>query len=152
MPDTLLIRCPSCGANNRVPREKLIKGQEPVCGRCKTSLPLSATPLTVTDATFAAQIANSPLPVLLDMWAPWCGPCKMIAPTVAQLANELAGRVLVAKLNVDENPLTASRFQIQNIPALLVLKAGREVDRIVGVQPKAVIAQRLERILAEQTV
>jgi thioredoxin-like negative regulator of GroEL len=74
----------------------------------------------------------------------------MIAPTVAQLANELAGRVLVAKLNVDENPATSARFNIQNIPALLVLKAGREVDRIVGVQPKAVIAQRLERILAEQ--
>jgi len=81
------------------------------------------------------------------MWAPWCGPCRMIAPVVEELATELVGRVRVGKLNVDENPLTAERFNIRGIPALLVLKEGREIDRIVGVQPKSEIVRRLERAI-----
>jgi thioredoxin len=103
----------------------------------------------VTDANFSAEVEHSPLPVLLDMWAPWCGPCRVVAPVVDQLALEMAGRIRVGKLNVDENPVTAERFQIRGIPALLVFKAGREIDRIVGVQPKSEIARRLERALAQ---
>ena len=148
MSDAQLIRCPSCGATNRIPREKIERGLEPVCGRCKTPLPAGANPVTVTDATFAAEVERSPLPVLLDMWAPWCGPCRMMAPVIDELAAELAGRVRVAKLNVDENPVTAGRFDVRSIPTLLALKAGREVDRIVGVQTKAEIARRLERVMA----
>lgn len=87
------------------------------------------------------------MPVLVDAWAPWCGPCHMIAPVIDQLATELAGRVRVVKLNVDDNPRTASRFELRSIPTLLVLKDGREVDRLVGVQPKQEIVRRLERIL-----
>jgi thioredoxin len=83
----------------------------------------------------------------VDAWAPWCGPCHMIAPIVDQLATELAGRVRVVKLNVDDNPQTAARFDLRSIPTLLVLKAGREVDRLVGVQPKQEIVRRLERVL-----
>jgi len=82
------------------------------------------------------------------MWAPWCGPCRMIAPIIEQLATEMAGRVRVGKLNVDENPLTADRFNVRGIPALLVLKEGREIDRIVGVQPKSEIVRRLERAIS----
>lgn len=87
------------------------------------------------------------MPVLVDAWAPWCGPCHMIAPVIDQLATELAGRVRVVKLNVDDNPRTASRFELRSIPTLLVLKDGREVDRLVGVQPKQEIVRRLERVL-----
>jgi thioredoxin 2 len=145
--DAQLIRCPSCGTTNRVPREKIDQGLEPICGRCKRPLPVPSKPVTVTDATFSAEVERSPLPVLLDMWAAWCGPCQMVAPVVEELAAEMAGRVRVAKLNVDENPLTAARFNVLSIPTLLVLEGGREVDRIVGVQPKSEIARRLERVL-----
>lgn len=145
MSDAQMIRCPSCGASNRVPGDKLARGLKPVCGRCKTPLLADAKPVIVTDATFANEVERSPLPVLVDMWAPWCGPCRMIAPVLEEVAGEMAGRVRVAKLNVDENPATAARFHVQSIPTLLVLKDGREVDRIVGVQPKSAIVQRLER-------
>ncbi|MEK6407558.1 MAG: thioredoxin TrxC [Acidobacteriota bacterium] len=139
--------CPSCGANNRVPAEKLREGLEPVCGQCKSPLPVSAHPMTVTDANFAEEVERSPLPVLLDMWAPWCGPCRMIAPIVEQLASELAGRVKVAKLNTDENPMTASRFNVRSIPTLLVLKDGQEVDRLVGAFPKQEILRRVQAVI-----
>ena len=143
-----LIGCSYCGATNRVPKEKLQAGLEPICGRCKKPLTAQPKPLAITDATFADEVERSPLPVLVDMWAPWCGPCRQVAPVVEQLATELVGRMRVAKLNVDENPVTSARFQIQSIPALLVFKGGREVDRIVGAQPKSEILRRVERMLA----
>ena len=118
-----------------------------VCGKCKALLPESGGPVEVTDTTFATEIEKSPTPVLLDMWADWCGPCHMLAPTVDQIASEMAGRVKVAKLNIDENPGTANRFGVRSIPTLLVLKAGKEVDRLVGVQPKQEILRRLENVL-----
>lgn len=104
--------------------------------------------MEITDATFLAEVERSATPVLLDMWADWCGPCHMLAPTIDQLATEMSGRVKVAKLNIDENPGTANRFGVRSIPTLLVLKGGKEVDRLVGVQPKQEIVRRLEKILA----
>jgi len=103
--------------------------------------------VTVTDATFAAEVERSALPVLVDAWAPWCAPCRSIAPAIEELAAEHAGRVRFAKLNVDENPATASRFGIQSIPTLLVMQGGREIDRIIGALPKPEIARRLQRVL-----
>ena len=147
MPETLLIPCSRCGATNRVPREKLEAGLEPVCGRCKSSLHVDIEPLDLTDQNFDQEVERSPVPVLVDMWAPWCGPCRFVTPVVEELAAELAGRLRVAKLNVDQNPVTASRFNIQSIPSLLVFKGGREVDRIVGAQPKSEILRRIERLM-----
>jgi len=145
---TSLTRCPACGATNRVPAEKLAAGLRPVCGRCKAPLARPAAPVTVTDATFAAEVEQSPLPVVVDLWAAWCGPCRTLAPIIEELASEMAGRLRFAKLNVDENPTTASRFNVRSIPTLLVLRGGREVDRIVGVHPKAALARRLEQLTA----
>ena len=141
-----MIVCSACGATNRVPGDKIAQGLAPVCGKCKTPLP-AGRPQPVTDASFAQDVERSPVPVLVDAWAPWCGPCHMIAPIIDQLAIELAGRVRVVKLNVDDNPRTAARFDLRSIPTLLVLKDGREVDRLVGVQPKQEITRRLEKVI-----
>lgn len=151
MADFQMIRCHGCGSTNRVPQGKIDQGLRPVCGRCKT--PLSSgeqgRPLTVTDATFADLVERAPLPVLVDAWAPWCGPCRIIAPVVDALAAEMVGRLRVTKLNVDENPMTASRFNLRSIPTLLVMRGGREVDRIVGALPRAEITRRLQRHVPE---
>jgi thioredoxin len=111
-------------------------------------LPVGGAPIKVTDATFTAEVERSPLPVLVDMWAPWCQPCRLIEPVIEQLATELAGRVRFAKLNIDENPATAARFNVRSIPTLLVLKGGQEIDRLIGVLPKTEIVRRLERVAA----
>jgi thioredoxin 2 len=142
-----IVKCPNCGANNRV-SEGAGAAKRPVCGRCKNPLPNTLHhPVTVTEANFNEVVANSPLPVLLDLWAAWCGPCRMIAPTIEQLARELSGKVLVGKLNVDENKRTAANFNVQGIPTLLILQNGREVDRIVGVESRESILRRLQRFM-----
>jgi thioredoxin 2 len=143
--------CQKCGAKNRLDERAAAGGRRAVCGRCGASLAAGAAgagavkPLSVTDESFAREVldASSSLPVLLDCWAPWCGPCRMIAPVLDQLAAESGGRYLVAKLNVDENPRTAARFGVQSIPTLLIFKGGQPVERIVGAQPHNVLAARL---------
>ena len=142
-----LIKCPSCGTTNRLPSHQP-GGKTIVCGKCKTPLPEPRGPVEVTDSTFGSEVDQSATPVLLDLWAEWCGPCHMLAPTIDQLSSEMAGRVKVAKLNIDENPGTANRFGVRSIPTLLVLKGGQVVDRVVGVQPKQEIVRRLEKALA----
>jgi thioredoxin 2 len=144
---SLVVPCPNCGAKNRVHLDAALM-QQPICGKCKTALPApSSDPVIVSDANFSSVVEGSHLPVLLDMWADWCGPCRMMAPTISIIASELAGKVLVGKLDVDANPRTAARFAARSIPTLLILKNGKEVDRLVGVQPREAILQRLQSFM-----
>ena len=145
--------CPKCGAKNRVDEQAAVVCQ-PVCGKCGAKLPeitasaaaTNGKPQVVTDATFASDLlsASASVPVLMDCWAPWCGPCRMIAPILDQLAAESAGRYRIVKLNVDENPRTSAQFQIRSIPTMLIFKNGKVVDQIVGAVPKQSIAARLQ--------
>jgi len=147
--DTVLVECPGCHTQNRVPRSKI--GQQAKCGKCGAPFMAAeqenSRPVPVTDATFAQEVLQSPMPVLVDVWAPWCGPCRMIAPVIEELAQEFAGRLKVAKLNSDENQYTASQYHIQGIPTLLFLKNGQLVDQIVGVTPKPQIIKKIQQIL-----
>ena len=104
--------------------------------------------LEVTDDSFASEVLNSELPVLVDFWAEWCGPCKMVSPIVEELSNEYNGKVKVAKLDVDSNPQTATNYGIRGIPTLLMFKDGSAVDQIVGAVPKTHIAERLDKIIS----
>jgi thioredoxin 2 len=145
-----VVTCPNCGAKNRVD-EGRAHTMRPVCGKCGQPLPTGAQagaasdhPVTVTDESLPQELARAGAkPVLVDCWAAWCGPCRRIAPVMDELASESAGRYVVAKLNVDENPGTASRFHVDGIPALLIFKNGQLVDKVVGLQPKQAIAARL---------
>jgi thioredoxin 1 len=100
--------------------------------------------LTGTDANFDLEVMTSDKPVLVDFWAPWCGPCRMIAPIVEELANEYAGKAKVVKLNVDDNPQVSTKFGVRSIPTLLIIKGGKVVDQIVGAVPKAVLEAKLK--------
>ena len=139
-----IVTCPRCGAKNRVDEAK--PDRTPVCGRCRTPLQSApAAPVEITDATFESALRDAgERPVLVDAWAAWCGPCRMIAPTIEQLAAESAGRWVVGKLDVDRNPATAQRYGISSIPTLLIFKRGELVEQLVGLQPKHAIAARLE--------
>ena len=105
---------------------------------------MTASPLHVTDASFQKDVLESPTPVLVDFWAPWCGPCKMIAPVLDELAGELAGKVAIAKVNVDDHQQHAAQFRVQGIPTMILFKGGREVDRLVGAAPKAQLARWIQ--------
>lgn len=105
------------------------------------------TPLPVSDATFQREVLESDLPVLVDLWAPWCGPCHMIAPIVDRVAGEYAGRLKVVKLNVDDNPRTAGAYQVQGIPTLLIFRNGRVADRIVGAAPEPLLKGKIDAVL-----
>ena len=105
-------------------------------------------PIEVTDATFEAEVLKADLPVLVDFWAAWCGPCKMIAPIVEELAKDYVGKLKVCKLNVDENNQTAAQFGIMSIPTLMLFKGGKPVERLIGYMPKAKLVEKLSPHLA----
>jgi thioredoxin len=140
-----IVGCSNCGAKNRVEESRLATS-EAKCGRCGAKLDGAqhSKPVVITDHTFEREVLQATgRPVLVDCWAPWCGPCRVIGPVLDELAAESQGNYLIAKLNVDENPQTASHFKIASIPTLLIFKDGKLVDRIIGVQPKPAIAERL---------
>ncbi|MGK7952459.1 MAG: thioredoxin [Xenococcaceae cyanobacterium] len=107
---------------------------------------MSAT-ATVTDSSFKEDVLDSEVPVLVDFWAPWCGPCRMVAPVVEEIAEQYEGKVKVVKLNTDENPQVASQYGIRSIPTLMIFKGGQRVDMVVGAVPKTTLANTLEKYL-----
>jgi len=106
------------------------------------------SPIHVSDETFEESVLKSPVPVIVDFWAPWCGPCHMVAPILEEIAKEYAGQVIVAKVNTDENPVWATHYGVRGIPTMLFIKDGKEVDRQVGAVPKQFITNKLAPILA----
>lgn len=146
--DEMIIRCLRCGTKNRMPETRL--NEQPYCGKCGAALIVTATPehpFDVTDSTFNREVLSATGAVLVDCWAPWCGPCRMVAPILDELAAKYAGAVKIVKLNVDENPLTATRFDVRSIPTMLLFKDGRLVNSLVGAQPKETIEKNLIAIM-----
>lgn len=145
-----VVVCEKCGTKNRVePREAV--GRVARCGKCGQPLQVAqdaehadlSKPLVVTDDSFQREVLSARGLVLVDCWAPWCGPCRMVGPIMDQLAAESNGRYRIAKLNVDENPRTAAQFQIHSIPTMLIFKDGKLVEQLIGAQPKPAIAAKL---------
>jgi thioredoxin 2 len=129
MSDIAHVVCPHCGAANRVPRDRL--GDGPTCGKCKRPI-FDGHPVELDAAGFQRQVSASDLPVVVDFWAPWCGPCRMMAPHFEQAARELEPHVRLAKLNTEEEQSVAARLGIRSIPTLILFKDGREVARQSG--------------------
>ncbi len=144
-----LIRCPSCGTQNRIPADRA--GQTAKCGKCQSSVAtdilLTAAPVMVTDRDFEMKVLKSPLPVLMDCWAPWCGPCRTMTPVMAALAREWQGKARVGKLNIDQNPLTATRFQVMSVPTFLIFDNGRLKETIPGAVQKEILQTKMRPYL-----
>jgi thioredoxin 2 len=128
---TSIVRCPACGRRNRIPGARLGRVR---CAACRADLPWL---VSADDTSFDAVVGQSTLPVLVDVWAPWCGPCRMITPTVEQLSRELRGRLKVVKVNADDAPGVSQRYGIRSIPTLLLFREGQERARQVGAPPPA---------------
>jgi thioredoxin 2 len=130
---TSIVHCAHCGKKNRVPAAG---PGAPVCGNCHSPLPWIAE---AGDDSFAEVVEQSPIPVLVDLWAPWCGPCRMVTPALEQVARDLAGRVKLAKVNVDTAPRISGRFSVQAVPTLLLVRDGEVIARQAGAAPADVL-------------
>ena len=137
-----IIRCPNCGRRNRVPAAA---SGVPRCGNCHKPLPWI---VDAGDDTFAEVAERASVPVVVDLWAPWCGPCRMVSPALAQVAADMAGRLKLVKVNVDDSPRLQQRFEVQSIPTLLVMRKGKVTSRQVGAAPAAALRSWVERALA----
>ena len=138
-----VVRCPKCGQKNRVPA---VASGIPRCGNCKAPLPWV---VDVGDDNFSAVADESSLPVLVDLWAPWCGPCHLVSPALEQLANDFAGKVKLVKINVDESPSISQRLGVQGIPTLLVTRKGEVIARQTGAASESALRTWLEDALSK---
>ncbi len=138
-----IVTCPSCGKRNRVPAAASGVAR---CANCHTALPWLTS---AGDGDFEEVAGRSTLPVLVDLWAPWCGPCRVVEPGVQQAAEKLAGRLKAVKVNVDQAPLVAERLGVRGIPTLLILRKGREVARQVGAVPPPQLVRWAEEVIAK---
>jgi thioredoxin 2 len=147
--ESLIVLCPRCGAKNRIPKER--QGDRAVCGKCHAPLPFSSAfpdhAVEVSDWSFQKEVLDFPGPVLVEFFAPWCGHCQRLSPVLDQLASEYSGRVKVAKLNIDENASTPSRYAVKGVPTMLFFKGGQPVNRIVGAESKGEIERQLNSVL-----
>jgi len=143
----ILVTCPNCGQRNRLAYERL--GEAVRCGKCKQTLPSLAEPVEIPSAAdFDNLIARASVPIVVDYWAPWCGPCRMVAPELQKVAARRAGRALVVKVNTDALPDLGERFGIRSIPTLAVFADGKEVARTAGARP----AEDIERFIDQARV
>jgi thioredoxin 2 len=146
--DEIIIRCLSCGTKNRIPENRF--NENPRCGKCGAVLAVRAEqnrPIEINDLTFDREVLSTPGAVLVDCWAPWCAPCRLVAPILDELAGKYAGGIRIAKLNVDESQVIASRYNIRSIPTMLFFKDGTLVNSLVGALPKETIEQHINAIL-----
>ena len=138
MAESIHVVCPACSAVNRIPAARL--AEKPSCGKCRQPL-FIGKPVELTDQSFETQVSRSDIPVVVDFWAPWCGPCKMMAPAFELAAAQLEPKFRLAKLNTDQQQATAARFRIQSIPTLALFQNGREVARQPGAMGTADIVR-----------
>jgi thioredoxin 2 len=139
-PSSIVLACPACQSKNRVPIARL--GDRSRCAKCQAALTPVTRPVVIESEAMLDQLSRGPLPVLVDFWAAWCGPCRAVAPVLDALAIEKSGSLIVAKVDTDAQPMLARRFQIQSIPTLALLRDGREVKRELGALPGPAIRQR----------
>jgi thioredoxin len=140
----MILTCPSCGKKNRSPAERLADTGR--CGSCKTPISPVAGPIEADPETFEEVTRGAKVPVLVDFWAAWCGPCRALAPVVDEIAKSYQGKLKVAKMDVDRNTATPQRYGVRGIPTLLVFKGGQVQEQIVGYVPKETIEKALEKL------
>ena len=144
-----VIKCPSCGQRNRLAFSRLTAVTR--CGKCQSSLGPPAEPIEAPDAAvFDAAIAGSQIPVVVDFWAPWCGPCRMVAPQLEKVATRQAGKFLILKVNTDAIPELGERFKVRSIPTMAVFDGGREIGRTAGARPAEEIESFVDSTLARR--